>query len=114
VLLVENRGARTVRMMIVNRMIARAKSMNGSSYRKISRLNRGRKKMSHGGLKCSIPKNPAAITDVVPWPWLLLRDGVVPARMEGIASADALRAHPRSAKQAVLLDGLVRVDRAGR
>ena len=45
-------------MMIVKTMIASAKSMKGSSYRKISRLNRGRKKMSQGGLKRLDPEEP--------------------------------------------------------
>ena len=51
-------------MTIVKTMIASAKSMNGSWYRKISRLKSGRKKMSQGGVKCSIPRNPAPMIGV--------------------------------------------------
>jgi hypothetical protein len=51
-------------MTMVKTMIARAKSKNGISYRKTSRLKSGRKKMSQGGVKCSIPRNPAPMIGV--------------------------------------------------
>src|SRR5690606_11108326 len=39
----------------------------------------------------------------------LLADGVIAARVEWVATTDALRAHPRAAKQRVALDRLIGV-----
>ena len=51
-------------MTIVKTMIASAKSKNGIWYRPTRRLKSGRKKTSHGGVKCSIPRNPAPMIGV--------------------------------------------------
>ena len=54
-------------MTIVKTMIASAKSLKMIRYDAISRLKSGRKKTSHGGVKCSIPRKPAPSTSVKVW-----------------------------------------------
>ena len=46
--------------------------------------------------------------------WDRSRDGIVSARAERMAAADALHAHPASFDKAVALDGFFSVARAGR
>ena len=98
-------------MTMVKTTIASARSLNRTRYAKTSKLKSGRKKTSHGGVKCSIPRNPSPNGNgkVSSSSAQLLS---APGRSRPDAadgSARCAAAHPRPAQQPVALDGLVGV-----